>query len=448
MATIKTILWTAKPMQSVSGEVFPVWLRLSDKGKNKYFATGFVSSPRDWDKGEGRFVSVQGRSINITRNENGKTVVYTAKGANKALEANETRADEIIKSFERDRKDWSFDMFEDEFRRKVNRKTFVSYTDGVIEDYRKEGRFKRADIVADTVKALRAYDGGLDNRLLQDINVKYLEGFIKFSKDAKNSGNTIALRLTEVRCLLNSAIADGLCTSQSYPFSQGGKRDRRIKIASLKEAPTQQEKYLPMEYLKQFASAKLTDGRLDTARHLFLISFFLRGANWKDLSMLTTDNIVTEFVRGEDGKDVEVSSIVYKRSKTKTDYKITITDNIRRELDWFKSNTVLFGSYLLPIIRKEVPSDKMDEYVKGARKRFNESLTDIAKELNFPESLRKHLTAYSARHSFAMAMRSRNESLEVIAQSLGHKSTKTTAYYLEQFESSYMAKHTDFDLSN
>ena len=69
----------------------------------------------------------------------------------------------------------------------------------------------------------------------------------------------------------------------------------------------------------------------------------------------------------------------------------------------------------------------------------------IAEELEFPESQR-NITIYSARHSFAMTLKNKDKSIEIISQALGHQSVETTKHYLAKFSTTKMAEETDIDL--
>lgn len=142
----------------------------------------------------------------------------------------------------------------------------------------------------------------------------------------------------------------------------------------------------------------------------------------------------------------EVTMMEYRRSKTKGEFLIQITPNIQQELDWFAQNTVLFEDYALPIISVEVPSERLDMYIAKIRQRFNASLKKIAKQLKFPES-QQNITIYTARHSFAMTLKNKDKSIEIISQALGHQSVETTKHYLAKFSTTKMAEETDIDLS-
>ncbi len=60
----------------------------------------------------------------------------------------------------------------------------------------------------------------------------------------------------------------------------------------------------------------------------------------------------------------------------------------------------------------------------------NRYIGKIVKEV----AINKHVTTYSARHSFATVLKRKGISTEVISESLGHKSVKTTASYLDSFD--------------
>lgn len=137
----------------------------------------------------------------------------------------------------------------------------------------------------------------------------------------------------------------------------------------------------------------------------------------------------------------------YRRSKTKGEFDIQVTPNIKGELDWFLENSRLYGSYVLPIIMEKVEPENLDEYLKQSRKRFNRNLKKLAKELNLPESQRD-ISIYTARHSFAMTLQDKGKSVEIISQALGHQSVETTKHYLAKFSTTRMAEETDINLTD
>ena len=60
----------------------------------------------------------------------------------------------------------------------------------------------------------------------------------------------------------------------------------------------------------------------------------------------------------------------------------------------------------------------------------NRYLLDIVKELEID----KKVTTYYARHSFATILKKSGANIELIRESLGHSSSKTTSIYLDSFD--------------
>ncbi len=60
----------------------------------------------------------------------------------------------------------------------------------------------------------------------------------------------------------------------------------------------------------------------------------------------------------------------------------------------------------------------------------NRYVGKIAKQIR----INKHVTTYYARHSFATVLKRNGISTEIISESLGHGSIKTTASYLDSFD--------------
>ena len=88
--------------------------------------------------------------------------------------------------------------------------------------------------------------------------------------------------------------------------------------------------------------------------------------------------------------------------------------------------------YLFGILQgdKKRKDEKAYREYQSALRRFNYCLKSLAKRLrlNFP------VTSYTLRHSWATTAKYRGVPIEMISESLGHKSIKTTQIYLKGFE--------------
>ena len=429
---------------------YPIYLRVSDRTRRAYRPTGFFATEEQVVKDDsGSIRYKQGKGVpqfNVSRIEAGQKVDFTNKAANLKLEEMIAKVRKLIDGYTENEIDWTPEMLMNDFQKKPGRLTFEEYANKVIaEEYAAKGRFRRAGITKDMLRSLRRYDSQLSKRYIQDINKKYIDGYITYFANLGNKENTIGIRLREIRCILNMAIKDGVGSESSYPFSKDAKDDK-VRISHLKNKT--RKRYLPLENLQAMATTKLSKPYLEVYKHLFLFSLYSRGINWKDMALLTTDSFYMDTIRDDEtNEDLEVKMMKYKRSKTKGEFDIMVTEEIQAELDWFKKNTALYKNYVLPIVLKETTPEHLDDYLKARGRRYNLALKEIAAELNFPAS-RLDVSAYWARHSFAMTMLGNKESVDVISHALGHQSIETTKTYLESYGAAFMAKHTRIDLTS
>ena len=448
MAATRIIL--KKDKTNAKGE-HPIVLRLADSNnKRTHFSTGFYSTEKYFDTSSngGHFFQGQGvKTFYVERKEeDGHIKRYSNKEANEFLASLLTRAKIIIKKYEENHVNWGFDQFRADFTNAPKRESFYAFAEDIIEkEYQSRGRFKSAIVARETLHSIELYDAPIKTRSFQDINVRYLEGYMDFCRAKGNSDTTIKIRLEVIRRIYNIAIREKVVPQELYPFSSG-KEDGKIHLP--KTPPNRTNKYLDVESLYKLESTTFDNQVLERTRHLFLFSYFCRGMNWKDMALLKKSSFSPQTVVDENThQSKQVTIMEYRRSKTKGQFVIQVTDHIQQELDWFKENTSLFSDYVLPIIQVNVEPKKLDAYLSQVRKRFNRSLREIAQKLNLPDS-QLDITSYTTRHSFAMTMLTIGKPKEIIGQALGHKDPKTTEHYLEGFSTTRMAKETDINLAD
>lgn len=426
---------------------YPVYVRVSDRGKRLHLSTGFEASEKEFLEGkdEGRFL--QGRGVPkffVFRKENGTQVKYDNKEANDVLSEIEKKINSLIDGYVENGVLWTITQLKEDFQNKTKRAYFYEFAESMIDsEYRSKNAFQHARIVEDALNSFKKYDSAFEKKEFQDITPKYLQGFINYWTKEGNSSSTIGIRLREIRRIYNVAIRDGVISQDYYPFSRSS-GDSGVKIP--RTEINKADKYLTKESLKALLKGKLKKKVHNKTRHLFLFSLFSRGMNWKDMALLTIDSFYKTTVTDETTKETkEVTMMRYQRSKTKREFDIEVSEEIRYELKWFKENTKLYGKHVLPIILEKVEPEKLDVYLQQSRKKFNRHLKDVAKELKFPES-QQDISIYTARHSFAMYLQNKGIAIEYISEALGHQSIKTTRHYLDKFSTTKMAEVTSINL--
>ena len=132
----------------------------------------------------------------------------------------------------------------------------------------------------------------------------------------------------------------------------------------------------------------------------------------------------------------------YNRAKTGIPMNVEILDSAATIISQLrnKHTTVLpehpdYQFYILSGKNKRSDEAGYKEY-QSALRCFNNDLKSLARKL----CIRSSVTSYTFRHSWATTAKYRGVPIEMISESLGHKSIKTTQIYLKGFELSERTK--------
>lgn len=412
MAKVELILYKWK---TLSNETHPIMLRVSKNKKRVMFATGLSCVAKQWNDEYGLFVK-------------DKRVVADHEELNKILAGITTKADDIIKEFDRLKISWTLKQFSNAYKKKETAiLNPAGYFESHIQKLRDKGKFGNADMFRSTLAILRIFNKKFDKLEFPDIDQDFIDEFDTFLRNERNAKDTtISVYMRTLATLLNAAITDDLMQPGAYPFST--KQNKGYKISKLNTET--KKRFIPVEYLQKLRDYNFEDIRLETARNLFLFSFYCRGINWIDMAYLTPANI--QKLISPDGHPYK--AIIYIRTKTHKPFEIKVNSDIQKLLDWFKSMPHC-EPYLLPIVTKpEHTGEVLRQHIRDRRSKFNKALSDIVKikELEFPDALQK-ITSYYSRHSYAMRLRETGKNVELISEALGHADLSTTNIYLDSF---------------
>ena len=96
------------------------------------------------------------------------------------------------------------------------------------------------------------------------------------------------------------------------------------------------------------------------------------------------------------------------------------------------------NNYIFPILKLSDPEEKYHSIIENRRKRLNKNLKVIAKICEIPD-----FTIYSARHTYAMALKRHGAPTNIIQDSLGHTTEEMTQNYLDSFENSVIDEYDE-----
>jgi integrase/recombinase XerD len=151
-------------------------------------------------------------------------------------------------------------------------------------------------------------------------------------------------------------------------------------------------------------------------RNWFMLSFYLMGISFVDLSLLKPE-------------DIKNGRISYKRQKTGKQYDIRLVPQALAIIDLYKKQP--YG-FILPIINRRTKDDEERlRLIKDRTRLANKYLKRMAEQIGTDETI----TTYTSRHSWATICKKLGFSIEIIAECLGHEyGNKATAVYLDSFD--------------
>lgn len=273
--------------------------------------------------------------------------------------------------------------------------------------------------ISDRHGTARAYRSSL-NRLLEftgnyrlafsDLNPGLLKCYEQFLLTDGCKRNTVSLYMRMLRSVCNQAASRGITRIPAGLFNE-----------VFTGTDSSEKRAVSPAVIRKLRELDLTaNAALETARDLFLLSFYLRGIPFVDLIRLRKSDLNRGMLR-------------YRRSKTGRLLAVAVEPCAQEILRKYAAKAA--GSmYLLPILNKEGKGGYRQ--YQNALRRYNLHLHRLSALLG----LKTHLTSYVARHSWATAAYRQGIPVAVISESLGHSSEKVTYTYLASFDNRTLSR--------
>ena len=242
---------------------------------------------------------------------------------------------------------------------------------------------------------------GKDDIEIEKVNNAFiynLESYLKYESQYKGivgiKNNSVVKYFKNFKTVCNYGIKMELIDKN--PFAN---YDGKLKVT--------EAVFLSQEELNKIENLQLTNTRLDRVRDIFLFSCYT-GYAPVDACKLTKDNIILD----NDGNPW------IKTERTKTKIKANVP--------------------LLPITQKII--DKYDGYQYTLLPKLsNQKMNAYLKEIADLCDLKKNLTWYASRHTFATTVTLGNGlKIENVSAMMGHSSIKQTQHYAKVLDSSVM----------
>jgi integrase/recombinase XerD len=403
--SIKTILRTKKI--NPKGES-PVFVRIIHGKDSYYVSLKATATENNWDdllglprKNHPKFIELKSKITRI--NHSIHLFIENQKANNEIITAKDIQLK--IK-----------DLLDIRQRSKLK---LLEFFDVRIKELFEQDRIGYGNTFKESRRSLQRFLNGIDI-YMEDINLKFLKDYEIHLEARGNSLNTKSVFFRTFRTLYREAQSRNLISKEKYPFKEfsfSAFNNVKTKKRAITKAEIDAIKVLHLE----------KESFLNRAKLLFLFSYYSRGMNFIDMASLTQNNIID-------------NRIEYKRKKTKEDFSILYSDDLKRivkELSVFKNE--LHGDYLLPIFNITHEKEESKKYrIAKVIKETNRDLKKIAEVAK----INKPITTYSARHTFATVLKRQGTAVEIISELLGHNDTKTTRIYLDSFDNEVLDEIT------
>lgn len=292
---------------------------------------------------------------------------------------------------------------------KMNKNGFSRCAEMYIERLRKEGRYSTAHVYKNALLSFTTFCGTF-NVSFRQVTRGRLRCYGQYLYECGLKPNTVSTYMRMLRSIYNRGVESG-----SAPYVH------RLFHDVYTGVDIRQKKALPVAELHRLLYDDPKSERLRHTQTIAALMFQFCGMSFADLAHLEKSSLDSNVLR-------------YNRIKTKTPMSVEVLDTAKEMINQLRSSQMTPSDcpdYLFDILsgdKKRKDEGAYREYQSALRK-FNNRLKDLARVLH----LNSPVSSYTLRHSWATTAKYRGVPIEMISESLGHKSIKTTQIYLKGF---------------
>lgn len=376
---------------SVEDHEGAIYYQIIHERKVRQLATDYHVKPEEWD---------ENRSMVIVNSAADRKAVLIS--IRERIRFDVERLSKITKKLEKEGLEFSADDVIDEFKRYKSEYSMFNYMESLIIKLKQNGKARTSETYTAALNSFRKFRNDED-LMLDSLTSEIMEAYQAWHKLRGNTPNTISFYTRILRAMYNRVVEDEIAENK-HPF-------RRVYTGVDKTA----KRAIPLSAVKKMKNLDLSlTQRLDFARDMFLMCFYLRGISFVDLAYLKKT-------------DLKNGYLSYRRRKTSQLLTIKWTADMQALLDKYGENPT---EYLMPIITK-AGTNPRNAY-RNVGYNINRNLKSIAKMIGISIPL----TLYVARHSWASAAKAKGIPVSVISEGMGHDSEATTKIYLATLETS------------
>lgn len=288
---------------------------------------------------------------------------------------------------------------------------FTICANNYIDCLRQEGRYSTAHVYKNALRSFSQFCG-TQSLTFSRINRENLKRYNDYLMALRLRPNTISTYMRMLRCIYNRGV-----DAQQAPYVHGLFRDVFTGV------DTRQKKAIPAKELYTLFNKDPQSEKLRQTQAVASLLFQFCGMPFVDFVHLEKSNL-------------KMGLLKYNRIKTGTPMSVEVLDSAAEIISGLRNPQTEHRpdspDYLFRILSGDYKRGEEAAYreYQSALRRFNNHLKCLSKQLNIQSSI----TSYTLRHSWATTAKYRGVPIEMISESLGHTSIKTTQIYLKGFE--------------
>lgn len=378
-------------LSTVTDREGTIYYQVTHERKTRQLLTGYHVLPSEWDE--------KRSMVTTSHRSKRKSFILSVR---ERIRWDIERLSRISRKLDARGVPYTTDDVIGEFNRYLHEYSLFNFMEGIIAKLKQNGKVRTAETYKTTLNSFKKFRKDEDI-MLDNLNSEVMEDFEAWHRGRGITFNTISFYTRILRAVYNRAVEeDAIENRRPFRHVYTGV-DKTVKRA------------LPLDVIRKIKELDLSlNPALDFARDMFMMSFYLRGMSFIDMTYLKKS-------------DLENGYITYRRRKTGQQLTIEWTSDMQSILNKYPKNQ---SNYLLPII-KTTGINEWRAY-RNVGYNINRYLKQISQMLN----LNFRLTMYVARHSWASAAKAKGIPLSVISEGMGHDSETTTQIYLASLDTS------------
>lgn len=391
--TFTTIRVKYRPSM-IEGKVGSIYIRVIHQRQYKHLLTGYKVRPNEWDSCTGRII------VSASSPSRGAVLKAIERDVDNIVNALST----IVMTLRDKGTQYTVDdIFKAYNVENASSISLFSYIQNVADDMLANSRYSTYRHYISTLSSLRHYAGEA-HVSLADVTKMWVKEYERHLLIVRKvSLNTASFYVRCLRAIYNRAVQRGI-VADVQPFACVYTGVAQTKKRAVTE-----------DIMRCIRSLDLRrNPRLALSRDLFMLSFFLRGMPFVDMSYLKNS-------------DIRDGMLVYHRRKTGQELSVRWEQCMQEIVDRHKDSAT--DGYLLPILNGR-GQNTYRQYANASMS-FNRYLHIIGKMIG----MERPLTMYCARHAWVSIAFDKGIDIDVISECLGHRSVKTTHIYLDTLES-------------